>query len=191
VSAVTRSGLRPAVFLDRDGTLIREIDYLADPDRVELLPGAVEGLQALRDAGFALVLVTNQSGVARGLLTLDMLDAIHDRLVSLLRSYDLALDGIEFCPHHPEIGATPFRRKCGCRKPAAGMLLKAATQLNLDLSGSWMIGDAVGDLQAGAAAGMPSILVRTGKGRSSEGSAPDGAHVVDDLAQAAALILGS
>ena len=188
---MTSGGLRPAIFLDRDGTVIREIDYLADPDRVELLPGAIEGLQTLRDAGYALVLVTNQSGVARGLLTLDVLDAIHGRLVELLAPAGLVLDAIEFCPHHPTAGTAPFRRTCGCRKPLAGMLLHAGTQLDLDLPRSWMIGDAVRDLEAGTAAGMPSILVRTGKGRASESQAPEGTQVVDDLQQAAAWILGS
>ena len=186
---MTTGGLRPAIFLDRDGTLIREIDYLADPDRVELLPGAVEGLQALRDAGYALVLVTNQSGVARGFLTLDILDAIHDRLAGILANAGLVLDGIEFCPHHPTVGTKPFRRPCGCRKPLAGMVLSAATRLDLDLPRSWMIGDALRDLEAGTAAGMPSILVRTGKGRASEARAPEGTHVVDGLQEAAALIL--
>jgi histidinol-phosphate phosphatase family protein len=151
--------LTPAVFLDRDGTLIKEVDYLNDPDQVELIPGAGEALKALGAAGFSLVLVTNQSGVARGLFNLETLDRIHERLTELLHEAGTSLDGIYTCNHHPDFGAP-----CSCRKPEPGLLLQAAQDLQLDLKRSWMIGDAARDLEAGRRAGTESLLVRTGKG---------------------------
>lgn len=181
--------LRPAIFLDRDGTLIREVDYLADPELVELLPGAVEGLRAWRRAGYALVLATNQSGIARGLVTLEQLEAIHERLARELAEHDLALDDIRFCPHHPTEGEAPNRRGCGCRKPAPGMLFAAAAELDLDLEASWMIGDALRDLEAGSRAGGRSILVRTGKGARTEPEVAPGTPVANDLAEAARYVL--
>ncbi|MFT7677098.1 MAG: D-glycero-D-manno-heptose 1,7-bisphosphate phosphatase [Planctomycetota bacterium] len=184
--------LRPAVFLDRDGTINREVDYLSDPDDFELIPGVAAALRELASAGYALVIITNQSGVARGMLSLDTLDAIHARMQSVLATEGVSLDGIEFCPHHPDAGEAPFRQDCDCRKPAPGMLLRAAEQLKLDLATSWMVGDSLRDLVAGEAAGTRSILVRTGKGSAQEQSALAGGDaplVVDDLTGAAALIL--
>jgi len=153
------AALSPAVFLDRDGTLIKEVDYLSDPDRVELIPGAGEALKALSASGFRLVLVTNQSGVARGLFNVETLDSIHERLTELLHEAGASLDGIYTCNHHPDFGPP-----CSCRKPEPGLLLQAAEDLQLDLKCSWMIGDAARDLEAGRRAGAESLLVRTGKG---------------------------
>lgn len=150
---------RPAVFLDRDGTVIREVDYLADPELVELFPGAGEALRELQQAGFALCLVTNQSGVARGRVSLEALEAIHQRLAELLAAEGVTLDDLQSCPHHPEITGP-----CLCRKPLPGMLLDAAERLDLDLARSWMIGDAERDLRAGERAGCRTLLVETGKG---------------------------
>lgn len=184
---------RPAVFLDRDGTLNREVDYLSDPAEFELIPGVPAALRALSAAGYALVVVTNQSGVARGLLSLETLDAIHARMRRVLEAENVRLDGIESCPHHPAAGEPPLRANCTCRKPAPGMLLKAAQDLDLDLARSWMVGDSLRDLQAGEAAGTRSILVRTGKGRAQEQKAlaegGQAAIVEDDLSAAVARIL--
>jgi len=179
---------RPAVFLDRDGTLNREVDYLSSPDQVELLEGAAAGLRALAQAGFALVVVTNQSGVARGYFDEATLARIHERLIELLAAEDVRLDGLEWCPHHPDHGGP-----CACRKPAPGMLERAAAALDLDLTASWIVGDAARDLDAGEAVGVSGVLVRTGKGASElarlsgAGRAP--AQVADDLAEAARVIL--
>ena len=161
---MTAPALRPAVFLDRDGCLIVEKDYLASPDELELVPGATEALAALNSAGLPAVLVTNQSAVARGLLTEAGLEEIHARLKSMLAEGGARLDLVLACPHHPTEGAPPYRRDCDCRKPAAGMLLEAAEQLGLDLGGSWMIGDSARDLEAGRRVGARPILVSTGKG---------------------------
>ena len=137
-----------AVFLDRDGTLNREVDYLSDPDDFELLPGAGEALRDLQAAGFALVVVTNQSGIARGLLDEKILAAIHERLHSDLKPFGVRLDWIGYCPHHPTVGEGYFRGDCTCRKPAPGMLLEGAARLGIDLDRSWCIGDSLRDLDA-------------------------------------------
>ena len=153
-----------AVFLDRDGTLNREVNYLADPAQLELLPGVAEGLSRLARAQWLLCVVTNQSGVARGLVSEEALDAIHGRLREMLASEGAHLDWIGHCPHHPEHGPPDLRRACDCRKPEPGLLLRAAAELDIDLTRSWMVGDSARDLEAGRSAGCRSILVGTGNG---------------------------
>ena len=151
---------RPAVFLDRDGTLVRGVEYLADPNDLALLPGVGEALRRMRDAGRALVVCTNQSGVARGCFDLERLAAIHERFLALLAAEDVALDGLYFCPHHPEGVADGFAGECDHRKPAPGMLLAAAAALGIDLRASWMVGDSRrADLAAGRAAGCRTAYV--------------------------------
>lgn len=186
---------RPAVFLDRDGTLNVEVDYLADPARFELLPGSAEGLARLAAAGFALVLVTNQSGIARGILDEETLARIHARMAADLAAHGVTLDLVLHCPHHPTQGSGAHRADCSCRKPRPGMLLEAAGRLDLDLGASWCVGDSLRDLEAAAAVGARGILVRTGKGAAQEAALDrvPGAEpaVVDGLGDAAALILAS
>jgi D-glycero-D-manno-heptose 1,7-bisphosphate phosphatase len=177
---------RPAVFIDRDGTLITERLYLADPDGVEIIPGAVEAMKSLRDAGFALVIVTNQSGIARGLYTLDDYRAVARRLDGLLVDMGVPVDATEFCPHHPEVTGP-----CSCRKPDTGMHRRAAEEHGLDVTRSFFVGDKVSDVVPGSRLGGQGILVRTGYGRESEAHVPEEAWVVDDLAAAARRILGA
>ena len=157
--------LRPAVFLDRDGVLIADAHYVGSPDRVRLLPGAAESVAALNRAGWPVVVVTNQAGVARGLFPAAAVDAVHAHLLGLLAGYRARVDAVYFCPHHPEGELEALRVECDCRKPRPGMLRRAAGELGLDLAASWMIGDRVSDLEAGAAVGARTILVRTGYGR--------------------------
>ncbi|MDP6741199.1 MAG: HAD family hydrolase, partial [Planctomycetota bacterium] len=123
-----------AVFLDRDGTLNREVNYLADPAQLELLPGVAEGLSRLARAQWLLCVVTNQSGVARGLVSEEVLNEIHGRLREMLASEGAHLDWIGHCPHHPEHGPPALRRACDCRKPEPGLLLRAAAELDIDLT---------------------------------------------------------
>jgi D-glycero-D-manno-heptose 1,7-bisphosphate phosphatase len=178
--------LRRAVFLDRDGTLIEEAHYLSDPAAVRLLPGAAEALARLREAGYALVLVTNQSGIARGLYTEEEYHRVAARLGGLLREAGVPLDAAYYCPHHPEHGAP-----CACRKPSTGMYEAAAAELGLDPAASWYVGDKESDILPAATLGGQGVLVRTGHGRDEERRAPRGVVVVDDLGEAADLIVGA
>lgn len=187
---------RPAVFLDRDGTLNREIQgAVADPRQLELYPGAGAALARLAGAGFALVCVTNQSALARGWITEAQLAAVHAGLQERLAVQGARLDLILHCPHHPTQGRPPLRTACACRKPAPGLLLEARDRLGLDLSASWMIGDAGRDAEAARRAGVRPILVETGKGRDEHRALREaGAELpplVADLAAAAVLILAA
>jgi D-glycero-D-manno-heptose 1,7-bisphosphate phosphatase len=176
--------LRPAVFIDRDGTIMVDRDYLSEASGVEIIPGACEALAALREAGFALVIVTNQSGIARGYYTIEQYQAVAARLDALLAEAGVAVDMTRFCPHHPTFGGP-----CPCRKPATGMYLDAAEQLGLDPARSYYIGDKLTDVTPALELGGRGILVRTGYGHESEVSAPAPVLVVDDLAAAAESIL--
>ncbi len=163
--------------------VIKQVEgYLDDPEEVELLPGVAAAIRSLREAGFAVVVVTNQAGIGHGRLTEGTLAEIHRRLVEELSREGAALDAIYHCPHTPE-------DRCPCRKPAPGMLLRAAEELGLDLSRSYMVGDMTTDIEAGRRAGCFTVLVRTGFGGADgrADSPPDA--VCDDLPAAAELIL--
>ena len=176
--------LRPAVFVDRDGTIIVERSYLADPAGVELVPGTVDALADLRRAGFALVTVTNQSGIARGLYSEDDYRAVAARLTEVLTEAGVPLDGTQYCPHHPEVTGP-----CSCRKPGTGMYLQAAAELGLDPARSFYVGDKVTDVVPAVELRGQGILVRTGYGSDHERTLPEGTLVADDLRAAADLIL--
>ena len=141
-----------AVFLDRDGTLIEDMGYLKNPDGVRLLPGCGVALAALQRNGFLLVLVSNQSGIGRGWLTRDEVERVHERVVSLLAEHGARFDAVYYCPHGPEEG-------CACRKPAPGMLLQAARELEIDLRTSFLVGDKPSDIEAGHRAGCRTVLL--------------------------------
>jgi D,D-heptose 1,7-bisphosphate phosphatase len=182
---------RPAVFLDRDGTLIEHVHYLSDPARVRPFPGAAEALRRLRRAGFARVLVTNQSAIGRGMLTEGRLQEIHAELERQLAASGATLDGIYFCPAAPA-GDDRTVVESLDRKPGPGMLLRAAADLGLDLDASWMVGDLVSDVLAGLNAGCRSILVRSGQATDAEAAAMVGrCEVAADLAASVELILGA
>ena len=155
---------RPAVFLDRDGTLVRDLAWGAEPGELELLPGVVPALRALRAAGYALVVVSNQAGVARGLFDLAEARRSGAHLAAILAAAGASLDGYYFSPYHEREGRMPaFSRASEVRKPGAGMLRAAAADLALDLGRSWLIGDHLSDLAAGLAAGGRAILVDIGQ----------------------------
>jgi len=150
----------PALFVDRDGTVIEDPGYIADPDKVRLIAGAAATLRAFHNAGFALILVTNQSGIGRGLYRWSDYEAVAARFRDLLAAEGIAFDAELACAHSPEEGA-----RCGWRKPAPGMIREAADRLDLDLAHSVMAGDKLADLEAGAAAGIPRLVhVGTGHG---------------------------
>ena len=176
---------RPAAFLDRDGTLNREVDYLSRPEDLQLLPGAAEAVVHLREAGFAVVVVTNQSAVARGFITEADLEEIHGEMRQQLSRAGAEVDGIYCCPHHPDQGVAPYRTACDCRKPKPGLLLRAASELDLDLGRSTMVGDNLTDLQAGWNAGCRAVLVLTGYGEKMRAQAdPKTLSRIDYVAEA-------
>ncbi len=155
--------LRPAAFIDRDGVINKELAYVHRIEDFVLLPNAVTGLRTLAQAGYALVVVTNQAGVARGYYDESVVLKLHDHLRSLLLGSDVHLEAIFYCPHHPEGTVAGYKRECACRKPAPGMVLEAARTLGLDLAASVMIGDKRSDVDAGRAAGVAlNLLVRSG-----------------------------
>jgi len=185
---------RPAVFIDRDGTLTEEMGYVNHPKRVRLLPRSAEAIRRLNRAGIPAVVVTNQAGVARGYFSEDVLHAVNAAVVALLKDADAHLDGVYVCPHHPTEGEPPFRLDCECRKPKPGLLYRAAAELSLDLARSTMIGDKPSDLVPGRSVGGRSVLVLTGYGlgeweyrRASFPVAPD--HVAADLLDAVEWVL--
>ena len=177
---------RGAAFLDRDGTIIQDAHYLADPARVVLVPGAAAALRRLAGAGYALVVVTNQSGIARGLYTEADFHAVQQRLETLLRAEGVALDGVFHCPHHPE-----YTGACECRKPQLGMYHRAAEQLGVSLPDSVFVGDRAKDVLPALATGGRGFLVRTGYGAAEAPAVPAEIEVVEDLAAVAERVLQS
>ncbi|MBL8857420.1 MAG: HAD family hydrolase [Planctomycetes bacterium] len=156
--------LRPAVFVDRDGTLTIEGEWVRHPGALALVDGAGSAVRALHRAGYLVILYSNQSAVARGLITEEELSAIHDGLQALLAEHGERLDAVYACPHHPTEGLGRYKIVCECRKPKPGLIVQAQREWGLDLARSWCVGDMERDLAAGAAVGVPGILVATGKG---------------------------
>jgi D-glycero-D-manno-heptose 1,7-bisphosphate phosphatase len=156
---------RPALFLDRDGVVIEEVDYLSHPGQVVLIRGAAQAIALVNRHAIPVIVATNQAGVARGYFPESNVALVHEHLNQLLAAHGAHIDRYYYCPHHPTEGVGSYARACACRKPQPGMLLKAAAQLHLDLEKSWLVGDKLSDLQAGIAAGCQTILVETGYGR--------------------------
>lgn len=185
---------RPAVFLDRDGTIIEEVDYLSSEDQVTLLPSAAPAIRALNAGGYTVVVVTNQSGVARGLFDERRVRAVHEAIDRLLEPHGARIDAYYYCPHLPDASDPRYRQACECRKPAPGLLLQAQRDLDVDLRRSWIVGDRWRDVAAGGAAGARGILVRTGYGAGDAGSPPTDVRadaILNDLMEAADWILRS
>ena len=156
---------RPAVFIDRDGCLIEEMGYINHPSRVRVLPRTPAAVARLNQAGIPAVMATNQAGIAREYFSEETLEAVNAEVERQLGDHGARLDGLYVCTHHPTAGQPPYRAACQCRKPKPGLLLRAAAEMNLDLSRSVMIGDKPSDVAAGQAAGGVSVLVLTGYGR--------------------------
>ncbi len=176
-----------AAFLDRDGTIIEDLGYLGDPEQIRFIPGALDALGALRDAGYRLVLVTNQAGVARDLISEADVQQVNGRLEQLLQDAGIRLDGIYYCPHHPDQGSPEYQKDCDCRKPKPGMVHRAVRELGLDPSRAVVIGDHLSDVAlARHFPGMRAILLLTGHGRGQlskieQGEAPVPDHIAADL----------
>jgi len=154
-----------AFFVDRDGTLNEDIGYVSTPDELKLFPWAPQALRLINEAGFKAIVITNQSGIARGLYDELTFEAINSRLIEELTANGARVDGIYYCPHHPEIGVPRYRMSCNCRKPQTGMLDAASSEHNIDLSRSFVIGDKSSDINLASNAGARSALVLTGYGR--------------------------
>ncbi|MEW5766508.1 MAG: D-glycero-beta-D-manno-heptose 1,7-bisphosphate 7-phosphatase [bacterium] len=180
-----------AVFLDRDGVINEEVDYLGNPEELFLLPGAASAIRELNQKGIKVIVVTNQSGVARGYFSEETVADIHQRLKYLLAREGAYLDAIYYCPHHPEAPLDQYRKACACRKPGSAMLETAAHDFGLDLSHCYLVGDKMLDIEAGAAVNCRTILVLTGYGeaelKKEKTLYPDA--VAKDLSQAVEMIL--
>jgi D-glycero-D-manno-heptose 1,7-bisphosphate phosphatase len=160
--------VRPAIFFDRDGTLLVEMGYISHPSQVRPYALTAEALRLARSAGFTLVVVTNQSGVARGWLSECDLEAVHGRMQDIFRADGAALDAVYYCPHHPQATVAAYRCSCECRKPGTALGEKAIRDLGIDRKQSWVIGDKASDIKFGLALGLRACLVRTGFGASAE-----------------------
>jgi len=154
----------PAVFLDRDGTLNQDPGYISDPEKVVLYPDTGEALALLKKYGLLLIVISNQSGIARGLLTSNEVEAVNEKINLLLSEFKVKIDAFYYCPAHPDYST---EEECECRKPSPKLLFEAAKEFNIDLQNSYFIGDTVTDIQCGKNAGVTTILVKTGKGEES------------------------
>ncbi len=154
-----------AVFLDRDGTINEEVGYVNHLDRFFLLPRVGAAIRQLNQQGLKVVVATNQSGVARGYFPESLVHAVHQKMRLLLEQEGAYLDGIYYCPHHPDVGEPPYRRQCRCRKPGTGLIEEASKALDLEVSGSYMVGDRGKDIEFGRRIGAKGILVLTGYGK--------------------------
>jgi len=193
--AVARSNLNvtlPAVFLDRDGTINEEVGYVTRPEQLKLIPGVAEAIKLLRAAGYRVVVITNQPVVARGECTEAELNRVHNHMDTLLGGEGAFLDGIYACPHHPDKGFAGERIElkidCDCRKPRGGLIQRARSELNLDLAGSWLIGDRTSDVETARNCGLRSVLLRTGAGGGDGRYAARPDATFDNLLDAARLI---
>ncbi|MDI6731841.1 MAG: D-glycero-beta-D-manno-heptose 1,7-bisphosphate 7-phosphatase [Candidatus Margulisbacteria bacterium] len=156
--------MNKAVFMDRDGTIIEDVGYLNHPSNIQFIPGSIEAIKKLNAAGYKVIIITNQAGVARGLVSEDMLQTIDKALHKWILASHAHLDGIYYCPHHPEHGHYPYRQACECRKPHPGLIKRAQRDFDIDLSQSYMIGDKATDIEAGRRAGVKTTMVLSGRG---------------------------
>jgi len=185
---------KPAVFLDRDGTLLEEAGYLDRLERLVFFPYAVDAVRLLNRAGFAIVIVTNQAGVARGIFKEAFVEEAHQHISARLAAGGARIDAFYYCPHHPEAVVEAYRRSCDCRKPQSGLFTRAAAELDLALDRSFVVGDRWHDLEAGQRVGARGILVRTGYGKteaSSSGSHAAPSAIVDNMMEAVSWILSA
>lgn len=154
--------MRKAVFLDKDGTLIENIPYNTDSNKINILPGVTRGLKKLSDFGFLLIIITNQSGIARGYFSEDTFGKMRKAFLLKFSGLGIKISGFYYCPHHPDGSVFPYNSMCYCRKPMAGLIHEAAINHEVDINGSWMVGDILDDIEAGNRAGCRTILINNG-----------------------------
>jgi len=157
--------MRPAVFIDRDGTISEEVGYINHPSRFRLFPYAADAIKLLNDNGWLAILVTNQAGVARGYFSEEMIQTVHGAMTANLESNGAKLDAIYYCAHHPSVGEPPFRFDCDCRKPKPGLITRAVQDFEINIRVSWMVGDRYSDIELARNAGLKSAFVLSGYGR--------------------------
>lgn len=186
---------RPAVFLDRDGTMIEDVGYLARLQDVRWFSYTVDAIRLLNRAGFIVCVTTNQAGIGRGYYTEETLHTIHEAMAAHLSEGGARVDGWFYCPHHPHADLPAYRSVCACRKPEPGMIGQARERFDIDPTQSFVIGDKMADVGAAVRAGMRGILVRTGYGEeiwaSHDGQVPGAAHVAADLMAATSWVMGA
>jgi D-glycero-D-manno-heptose 1,7-bisphosphate phosphatase len=188
--------MRRAVFIDRDGTISEEVGYINHASRFRLFPYTADAIKLLNENGWLAIVTTNQAGVARGYFSEDMVQTVHQRMTSELEKEGARLDAIYYCAHHPSVGEPPYRLDCDCRKPKPGLITRAATDLDVDLAASWMVGDRYSDVELARNAGVKAMLVLSGYGRGewehqrqSWTTQPD--LVAEDLLEAARLVVAN
>jgi len=185
---------RPAIFLDRDGTICEEVGYINHLSRSRVMPHSFEAIRLINRAGWLAIVTTNQAGVARGYFEESLVHDVHAQLRRLAEESGARLDAVYFCPHHPSEGRPPWRAECDCRKPRPGMIQRAAREHDIDMARSYVVGDSAVDIEAGANAGLPAVLVLTGYGRGLLEHQPGRlrvppAHTAADLLEAVRWIL--
>lgn len=178
-----------AVFLDRDGTIIEEVGYLDNLEKLQILPGAVEAIRLLNINGLKPVVITNQSGVARGYFKEEFVWEVYKEIQGILVNGGAKLEGLYFCPHHPTEGSDAYRRQCACRKPGTALLTRAAEELDIDLLTSFMIGDTPTDMETAQRVGLKGILVRTGYGKDAVIYNAEPVYIADNILDAVKWIL--
>jgi D-glycero-D-manno-heptose 1,7-bisphosphate phosphatase len=162
---ITDQMTKSAVFIDRDGTISEEVGYINHPSRFRLFQYSADAIKKLNDAGWLAIVITNQAGVARGYFSEDVITEVHNRLNKELAQQNTRLDAIYYCAHHPSVGEPPYRLDCDCRKPRAGLIKRAASDFEIDLTSSWMVGDRYSDIELAHNAGLRSAFVLSGYGR--------------------------
>ena len=178
-----------AVFLDRDGTINEEVGYLDSLEQLRIFPAAFDAVRMINEAGMKVVVVTNQSGVARGFFDEDFVNSVHARINEIFREKGAFIDRFYYCPHHPTEGVGRYRISCDCRKPAPGMLIRASEELDIDLSSSYVVGDMAKDIEVANNVGARGILVRTGYGKNVVTSDIKPAFIAEDILAAAEWIM--
>ena len=186
--------MKRAVFLDRDGVLTEEVGYLSDVSQLRFIPDSVKAVQLLNQAELKVIIITNQSGVARGYFSEEVISEIHQEMSNRLLTEKAFIDAVYYCPHHPEGTVERYAVQCNCRKPALGMLRQAAEEHGIDLKHSCLVGDKLSDIECAQRAGMSGILVLTGYGKDEMKKIADGSpvrpvHIFKNLYQAAQWII--
>ncbi len=181
--------MHKAVFLDKDGTLIEDVPYNVDPDKIKFTRGCESGLQLLQSKGYKLIVISNQSGIARGYFTEEDILRVKETISQMAAEFGVKFTGFYFCPHHPEGTIEQYTVRCNCRKPQPGLILQAATDYDIDLAHSWFIGDILNDIEAGRRAACKTILIDNGKETEwvlSRNRLPH--HIVSDFEEAAEIV---